>query len=120
MIDTCFGTHHLLFSPSDSKLWFSQGQPYSGVVGWLDVKKFEETGDAMKSQGWTPIVANVSGTGKREPFVAADKPIEPGKDKCGESGVLRHHAERQGRRDLGPDHGSGLLTHRPAEHTWCG
>jgi hypothetical protein len=81
MIDTCFGTHHLLFSPSDSKLWFSWGQPYSGVVGWLDVKKFEETGDAMKSQGWTTIVANVSGTGKREPFVAADKPIEPGKDK---------------------------------------
>ena len=67
---------------SDSKLWFSQGQPYSGVVGWLDVKKFEETGDAMKSQGWTPIVANVSGTGKREAFVAADKPIEPGKDKA--------------------------------------
>jgi hypothetical protein len=82
MVDTCFGTHHLLFSPNDSKLWFSWGQPYAGVVGWLDVKKFEETGDAMKSQGWTPIVANVSGTGKREPFVAADKPIEPGKDKA--------------------------------------
>jgi hypothetical protein len=80
MIDTCFGTHHLLFTPDD-KLWFSWGQPYSGVVGWLDVKKFEATGDAMKSQGWTPVVANVSGTGKREAFVAADKPIEPGKDK---------------------------------------
>jgi hypothetical protein len=79
-IDTCFNTHHLVFTP-DEKLWFSQGQPYSGVVGWLDVKKFEETHDAMKSQGWTPVVANVSGTGKREEFVAADKPIEPGKDK---------------------------------------
>src|SRR5579871_2223450 len=79
-IDTCFNTHHLLFTP-DEKLWFSQGQPYSGVVGWLDVKKFEETHDAAKSQGWTPIVANVSGTGKREDFVAPDKPIEPGKDK---------------------------------------
>jgi len=85
MIDTCFGTHHLLFTPDD-KLWFSWGQPYSGVVGWLDVKKFEATGDAMKSQGWTPIVANVSGTGKREPFVAADKPIEPGKDKAVKAG----------------------------------
>jgi hypothetical protein len=80
MIDTCFNTHHLVFTP-DEKLWFSQGQPYSGVVGWLDVKKFEANGDAMKSQGWTPVVANVSGTGKREAFVAADKPIEPGKDK---------------------------------------
>ncbi|HET7884724.1 MAG TPA: carboxypeptidase-like regulatory domain-containing protein [Bradyrhizobium sp.] len=79
-IDTCFNTHHLVFTP-DNKLWFSQGQPYSGVVGWLDVKKFEQTGDAMKSQGWTPTVVNVSGTGKREDFVAPDKPIEPGKDK---------------------------------------
>jgi len=80
MIDTCFNTHHLVFAP-DEKLWFSQGQPYSGVVGWLDVKKFEQTGDAMKSQGWTPVVVNVSGTGKREDFVAPDKPTEPGKDK---------------------------------------
>ena len=84
-IDTCFNTHHLVFTP-DEKLWFSQGQPYSGVVGWLDVKKFDATGDAMKSQGWTPVVANVSGTGKREEFVAADKPIEPGKDKWVKAG----------------------------------
>jgi hypothetical protein len=80
MIDTCFNTHHLVFTPED-KLWFSQGQPYSGVVGWLDVKKFEQTGDAMKSQGWTPVVVNTSGTGKREAFIDSDKPIEPGKDK---------------------------------------
>ncbi|MDE1935918.1 carboxypeptidase-like regulatory domain-containing protein [Bradyrhizobium sp.] len=80
MIDTCFNTHHLVFTPDD-KLWFSQGMPMSGVVGWLDVKKFEATGDAMKSQGWTPTVVNVSGTGKREAFVGPDKPIEPGKDK---------------------------------------
>ena len=84
-IDTCFNTHHLVFTPDD-KLWFSQGQPYSGVVGWLDVKKFDATGDAAKSQGWTPVVANVSGTGKREPFVGADKPIEPGKDKWVKAG----------------------------------
>ena len=85
MIDTCFNTHHLVFTP-DEKLWFSQGQPYSGVVGWLDVKKFEATGDAMKSQGWTPVVVNTSGTGKREPFVGPDQPIEPGKDKWVKAG----------------------------------
>jgi len=84
-IDTCFNTHHLVFTPDD-KLWFSQGMPMSGVVGWLDVKKFEETHDAMKSQGWTPTIVNVSGTGKREEFVAADKPIEPGKDKWVKAG----------------------------------
>jgi hypothetical protein len=80
LIDTCFTTHHLFFDNNDN-LWASAAQPYSGVVGWLDVKKFDATGDEMKSQGWTPTVANVSGTGKREDFVAPDKPIEPGKDK---------------------------------------
>ena len=85
MIDTCFNTHHLVFTPDD-KLWFSQGMPMSGVVGWLDVKKFDATGDAMKSQGWTPVVVNTSGTGKREAFVDPDKPIEPGKDKWVKAG----------------------------------
>ena len=80
LIDTCFTTHHLFFDKNDN-LWLSAAQPYSGVVGWVDTKKFDATGDEMKSQGWTPTVANVSGSGKREAFVAPDKPIEPGKDK---------------------------------------
>jgi hypothetical protein len=82
LIDTCFNTHHLLFGyDANDTLWFSQGQPFSGVVGWLNVKQFEATGDAMKSQGWTPTVVNVTGTGKREPFVNADQPTDPAKDK---------------------------------------
>ena len=110
-IDTCFSTHHLVFTPDD-KLWFSQGQPYSGVVGWLDVKKFDATGDAMKSEGWTPVVANVSGTGKREPFVAPRQADRTRQGQMGQGRLLRHHAERQGRRDLGPDDGPGL-------HAYC-
>ena len=35
----------------------------------------------MKSQGWTPTIVNVSGTGKREAFVNADQPTDPAKDK---------------------------------------
>jgi len=82
LIDTCFNTHHLVFDrDANNTLWLSQGQPFSGVVGWLNTKKFDETGDEMKSQGWTPVVANVSGTGKREAFVAADQPTDPAKDK---------------------------------------
>ena len=50
----------------------------------------------MKSQGWTPTVVNVSGTGKREPFVDADQPTDPAKDKWVEGGVLRRHAEPEG------------------------
>ena len=84
-----------LFTP-DEKLWFSQGQPYSGVVGWLDVKKFDATGDAMKSQGWTPVVVNTSGTGKREDFVARRQADRARQGQVGEGGVLWRHAQRQG------------------------
>jgi hypothetical protein len=82
LVDTCFNTHHLFFDrDANNTLWLSQGQPYSGVVGWLDVKKFDATGDAMKSQGWTPVITDVNGSGKREAFVAADQPTDPAKDK---------------------------------------
>jgi len=67
LIDTCFSTHHLYFHPKDpSLLWTSQGGPGSGVVGWLNTKTFLETGDAAKSQGWTPIVVDSNGNGQRD------------------------------------------------------
>ena len=49
-VDTCFSTHHLYFAKDHSTLWISQGGPNSGVVGWVDTKKFLETGDSAKSQ----------------------------------------------------------------------
>jgi hypothetical protein len=52
-----------------------------GVIGWLDRKMFEETGDEAKSQGWTPHVLDTNGDGKRGEYVQPDQPIDPGKDK---------------------------------------
>ena len=50
-ISTCFGTHHLMFAEdANNTLWTSGG---GQVVGWLNTKMFEETGDEEKSQGWT-------------------------------------------------------------------
>ena len=49
-IDTCFNTHHLQFDKNDV-LWFSAGGNYD-VVGWLDVKKWDQTHDEKASQGW--------------------------------------------------------------------
>jgi hypothetical protein len=67
LIDTCFSTHHLYFGHDKSNtLWLSQGGPQSGVVGWLDVAKYEETGDEAKSQGWTPLIIDTNGNGKRD------------------------------------------------------
>ena len=46
-VDTCFGTHHLQFDANDI-LWTSGG---GQVVGWLDMKIFDETGDVDESAG---------------------------------------------------------------------
>jgi hypothetical protein len=67
LIDTCFPTHHLYFSPRNpTMLWTSAGGPGSGVVGWLDTRKYLESGDDAASQGWTPIVVDTNANGVRD------------------------------------------------------
>ena len=51
------------------------------MVGWLDVAKFEETGDEAKAQGWTPIIIDTNGNGKRDAYVGPNDPVDPTKDK---------------------------------------
>ena len=81
LIDTCFSTHHLQFAQdANNTLWFSSGGG-GGVVGWLDRKKFEETGDAAKSQGWTALVLDTNGNGQRDAYVEPELPADPAKDK---------------------------------------
>jgi hypothetical protein len=83
-VDTCFGTHHLYFAKDkDQTLWLSQGGPGTsgGVIGWVKMKTFLETGDSAKSQGWTPIVVDTNGNGKRDEFVGPNDPVDPAKDK---------------------------------------
>ncbi|PYN99813.1 MAG: hypothetical protein DMD91_11915 [Candidatus Rokuibacteriota bacterium] len=67
LIRTCFPTHHLVFAEdANNTLWASAGGPQSGVIGWLNRKMFEETGDEVKSQGWTALVLDTNGNGKRD------------------------------------------------------
>jgi len=78
-IDTCFGTHHLQFGyDANDTLWTSGGGP---VIGWLNTKMFDETGDAAKSQGWSPFVLDTNGNGKRDDYVEPNQPVDPAKDK---------------------------------------
>lgn len=67
-IDTCFGTQHLNFAEdADDTLWFSNNtQGKRAVVGWLKTRKFWQTGDAASSQGWTALVVDTNGNGKRD------------------------------------------------------
>ena len=67
-IDTCFGTHHLNFAEdADNTLWLSNNsQNNLAVVGWINTKKYWETGDAAASQGWTALIVDTNANGKRD------------------------------------------------------
>jgi hypothetical protein len=78
-IDTCFGTHHLQFGYDvNETLWTSGG---GQVVGWINTKMLDETGDLAKSQGWTPMILDTNGNGKRDDYVEPNQPVDPKKDK---------------------------------------
>jgi hypothetical protein len=78
-ISTCFGTHHLMFAEdANNTLWTSGGGP---VVGWLNTKMFDETGDEEKSQGWTALILDTNVNGKRDDYVEPNQPVDPTKDK---------------------------------------
>ena len=77
-VETCYSTHHPQFGyDSNDTLWTSGGGP---VVGWLNTKMFLETGDAAKSQGWTALVLDTNGNGRRDAYVEPDQPADPTKD----------------------------------------
>ena len=78
-VDTCFGTHHPQFGyDKDDTLWFSGTGP---VAGWLNTRVFDETGDALKAQGWSPFVLDTNGNGRRDDYAEPDQPMDPAKDK---------------------------------------
>jgi hypothetical protein len=78
-LDTCFATHHLQFAyDANETLWTSGG---GSVVGWINTKLFDETGDAAKAQGWTALVLDTNGNGKRDAYVEPNQPLDPAKDK---------------------------------------
>ena len=82
LIDTCFGTHHLYFAEdANNTLWASSGGAANEVLGWLNRRVFEETGDEQKAQGWTPFVLDTNGNGRRDDYVGPNDPVDPNKDK---------------------------------------
>ena len=77
-IDTCYSTHHLQFaSDADNTLWTSGG---GNVVGWLNTRLLAETGDAAAAQGWTPLVLDSNGNGRRDAWAEPDQTPTPNQD----------------------------------------
>jgi hypothetical protein len=78
-ISTCFGTHHLMFAADANRtLWTSGG---GQVVGWLNTKLWDETHDEARAQGWTALVLDTNGNGKRDAYVGPNQPTDPARDK---------------------------------------
>jgi len=75
---TCFQTHHLQFGyDRDDTLWTSGGGP---VVGWINTRVLDETGDIARAQGWTPLVLDTNGNGRRDAHVEPGQPADPSRD----------------------------------------
>jgi len=82
LIRTCFNTHHVVLGEdADNTVWVSSGGAAQGVIGWLDRKIYEETGDEAKAQGWAAVVIDTNGNGKLDDFVQPNQPVDPTKDK---------------------------------------
>ncbi len=78
LIDTCYSTHHLVFAEDENNtLWTSGG---GQVLGWLDTRMFDQTGDAQASQGWTPLVLDTNGNGRRDAYTEPGESINPEMD----------------------------------------
>ena len=78
-VDTCFGTHHLQFAEDeDNTLWTSGG---GDVVGWLNTRVFDETGDAEKAIGWSALVMDINGNGQRDEYTEPGEEVNPELDR---------------------------------------
>jgi hypothetical protein len=63
LVDTCFATHHLQFdTDADQTLYFNE--LLGPIVGWLNTREYDRTGDEQASQGWCPQVVDTNGDGK--------------------------------------------------------
>ena len=93
LVDTCFGTHHLQFGEDeDDTLWFSGD---GNVVGWLNTRLYDETGDEQGSQGWCPTVLDTKWRRADHPAVERAAGRESGRRARHPGGGirLRHHRE---------------------------
>ena len=62
LIDTCFGTHHVMFgADKDHTLWFSG---FGGnAAGWFKTAVYDATGDEKQAQGWTAFILDNNANG---------------------------------------------------------
>jgi hypothetical protein len=80
LVDTCFATHHLQFdNDPDQTLYFNE--LLGPIVGWLNTREYDRTGDEQATQGWCPQVVDSNGDGKiTKPWNVPGQPADPRRD----------------------------------------
>jgi hypothetical protein len=87
-IDTCYQIQHIQFSrDAADTIWFSSGNNAADVVGWLNVKVWDQTHDEKKAQGWAPFILDTNGDGQPGPYVEPNQTVDPTKDKRVKTGL---------------------------------
>ena len=77
-VDTCYATHHLQFAEDkDNTLYFSGD---TNVIGWINTRIWDETGDAAKAQGWCPLIVDTNGDGKIGAYTQPNEKPDPTRD----------------------------------------
>ena len=101
LIDTCFGTHHLQFAEdANETLWTSSGGG-GDVVGWLNVKMFEETHDEAEVAGLDGAGPGHQRERQARRVCRAESAGRSGQGQARRGGILRRDGEPRGRDDLG-------------------
>ena len=80
LIDTCFATHHLQFdNDADQTVYFNE--LLGPIVGWVNTREYDLTGDEQATQGWCPQVVDSNGDGKiTKPWNVPGQPADPRRD----------------------------------------
>ena len=113
MIDTCAGTHHLMFGfDPNNTLYMSS--PSGSTYSWINTKEFLRTGSGETSQGWCPQVVDTNGDGK------ITKPWnEPGRraaeDEEGDARYDNFDPKKDTRVEIG---GYGIITNKLDGSVW--
>jgi len=77
-VDTCFSTHHLVFAEDKSHTLYFSGD--SNVIGWINTSVYDQTHDAVKAQGWCPMIVDTNGDGRIGDYTQPNQPADPAKD----------------------------------------
>ena len=65
LVPVCFGNHHINFGYDEDNTVYFSGD--SNVVGWMNLREFDETGDSVQAMGWCPMVLDTNADGKIDP-----------------------------------------------------